>query len=89
MANAIEETATNWPMSNDELRRWFAMDNIPIAQLARMWIRMDQNETTRTEIEKLCENPSDTKELELRLRHRIQFGTAGSPFTWRLTEDGW
>ena len=77
MANAMEETSANWPMSNEELRHWFAREDIPIAKLARMWIQMDQNETTKTEIEKLCENPEHTKELEARLRKRIQFGTAG------------
>jgi hypothetical protein len=85
MANAVKETSTSWPMSNEELRHWFAGEDIPIAELARMWIQMDQNETTKTEIEKLCENPEDTKELEARLRKRIEFGTAGLAIRLDLT----
>ena len=63
-------------MSNFELRDWFSRNNIPIEELAGMWIRMDQNETTRGEIAQLSKE-SNLKELENRLRHRIQFGTAG------------
>jgi hypothetical protein len=76
MAN-VKDTIANWPMSNDELREWFSSDNIPITDLAKMWIQMDQNQTTRTEIELLAKNPQATQELEHRLRNRIQFGTAG------------
>ena len=71
-----KESVVKWPMSNVELRDRFSRENIPIEELAAMWIRMDQNEATRGEIAQLNEE-SNSKELENRLRHRIQFGTAG------------
>ena len=74
--NESKESMVNWPMSNVELRGWFSRENIPIEELVGMWIRMDQNETTRGEIKRLAEE-SNSKELQSRLRHRIQFGTAG------------
>ncbi|KAH7906231.1 hypothetical protein BJ138DRAFT_1175028 [Hygrophoropsis aurantiaca] len=40
------------------------------------WLRLDKNENTRVEIQKL-RNADDTRELEMRMRVRIQFGTAG------------
>lgn len=70
------QTAGPWPMSNEEILQWFSRDNIPLDELIQMWIRMDQNEKTRVEIQTLKE-AGDTKELERRLRQRIQFGTAG------------
>ena len=78
MADTDEKNAAmNWPMSNDELQLWFSAEDIPVADLARMWIQMDQNETTRAEIEDLSRDPNGFNELEKRLRNRIQFGTAG------------
>ena len=77
MARDLKNTSANWSLSNEELREWFSTENIPIAELAQMWIQMDQNETTRTEIEKLSKDPDGIHELENRLRNRIQFGTAG------------
>ena len=64
-------------MSNEELRQWFSAKDIPIEELARMWIQMDQNETTRAEIELLSKDLNGINELENRLRNRIEFGTAG------------
>jgi hypothetical protein len=69
--------AGTWPMSNEELREWFSKEDIPIQHLAEMWLRMDQDETTKAEITQLL-NEAKTIELEKRLRHRIQFGTAGN-----------
>ena len=74
--NESKESMSKWPMSKAELRDWFSQENIPIEELVGMWIRMDQNETTRGEIKRLAEE-SNSKELQSRLRHRIQFGTAG------------
>jgi hypothetical protein len=71
-----EEVAGSWPMSNEELRQWFSRENISLDELTRMWIRMDQNERTKTEIRRL-KDAGDNKELEKRLQQRIQFGTAG------------
>ena len=67
---------SKWPMSKAELRDWFSQENIPIEELVGMWIRLDQNETTREEIKRLADE-SNSNELEGRLRPRIQFGTAG------------
>jgi hypothetical protein len=75
-ASSDEQVAVSWPMSNDELRQWFSRENISLDELTRMWIRMDQNERTKTEMQRL-KDVGDTKELEKRLRQRIQFGTAG------------
>ncbi|KAK9454932.1 hypothetical protein V1511DRAFT_375514 [Dipodascopsis uninucleata] len=47
-----------------------------IDDLVQEWLELDQNPETRSEIEALAE-AGNTKELELRLRNRIQFGTAG------------
>ena len=80
MTSEVTDTSLNWPLSNEELRQWFSTKNIPIAELTRMWIQMDQNETTRAEIENLSKDPNSIHELENRLRNRIQFGTAG--LTW-------
>lgn len=71
-----KETVVKWPMSNIEIKDWFYRKNIPIEELVGIWIRMDQNEITRGEIAQLGEE-FNSKELENRLRHRIQFGTAG------------
>jgi hypothetical protein len=87
MASDVKNTSSNWPLSNEELREWFSTKNIPIAELARMWIQMDQNETTRAEIEKLSKDPNGIHELESRLRNRIQFGTAGLTCLVRVTEE--
>ncbi|KAH7927714.1 hypothetical protein BV22DRAFT_1103519 [Leucogyrophana mollusca] len=40
------------------------------------WLRLDKNESTRTEIEQL-RDAGNTAELEKRMRVRIEFGTAG------------
>ncbi|KAK3839746.1 MAG: hypothetical protein J3R72DRAFT_402106 [Linnemannia gamsii] len=48
----------------------------PITDLAKEWLRLDKNAETRKEIETLLEE-NKTAELEARLRHRIEFGTAG------------
>ncbi|KAK8206903.1 hypothetical protein M8818_004738 [Zalaria obscura] len=48
-----------------------------IEDLAQEWLRLDQDPTTRQEIETLLSQPSSKDELELRLRKRIAFGTAG------------
>lgn len=66
-----------WPMSNEELLQWFSRDNLPIQELTQMWLSMDQNPGTKSEITELLKK-DDTPELEQRLRHRIQFGTAGT-----------
>ncbi|KAF9977951.1 Phosphoglucomutase-3 [Actinomortierella ambigua] len=50
--------------------------NIPITDLANEWLRLDKNTETRKEIEELVQQ-NKTAELEARLRHRIEFGTAG------------
>ncbi|KAF9439306.1 Phosphoglucomutase-3 [Entomortierella beljakovae] len=50
--------------------------NTPIKDLAQEWLRLDQNPETRKEISSLLE-ANNTSELEARLRHRIEFGTAG------------
>ncbi|KAJ3795961.1 hypothetical protein GGU11DRAFT_817363 [Lentinula aff. detonsa] len=52
------------------------MSTTSLKELVDAWLRTDQNEVTRSEIQKLWEK-SDTKELERRLRPRIEFGTAG------------
>jgi hypothetical protein len=75
-ASGNEQSVVPWPMSNEELRQWFSRENISLDELTRMWIRMDQNERTKTEIQTL-KGAGDIKELEKRLRQRIQFGTAG------------
>jgi hypothetical protein len=76
--NASRDTILQWPMSNEELRDWFSRENIPIEELAEIWIHMDQNQNTKAEIQRLIQNPIQTRgELESRLRQRIQFGTAG------------
>ena len=49
---------------------------VPIQNLVKEWLRLDQDEETRAEIEQLVTNEDDA-ELEARLRHRIRFGTAG------------
>ncbi|KAG0241492.1 hypothetical protein B0O80DRAFT_443510 [Mortierella sp. GBAus27b] len=50
--------------------------SIPITDLANEWLRLDKNPDTRKEISTLLE-ANNTTELEVRLRHRIEFGTAG------------
>src|SRR5277367_5974774 len=86
MTSEVTDTSLNWPLSNEELREWFSTKNIPIAELAWMWIQMDQNETTRAEIENLNKDPKGIHELENRLRNRIQFGTAGLTSLVSVTE---
>ncbi|PBK96517.1 hypothetical protein ARMGADRAFT_699497 [Armillaria gallica] len=44
--------------------------------LVKEWLRMDKNEVTRNEIQKLWET-GNKEELEGRMRKRIEFGTAG------------
>jgi len=70
------QNAAPWPMSNEELQQWFARPNIPIEELTQMWLSMDQNPSTKSEIVQLRSN-NKMHELEKRLRNRIQFGTAG------------
>ncbi len=72
-----EGTITQWPMSNEELQQWFSRDNIPIEELTQMWLSMDQNTSTKSEITQL-QQQGNTSELETRLMKRIQFGTAGT-----------
>ncbi|KAK4994215.1 hypothetical protein LTR66_005708 [Elasticomyces elasticus] len=47
-----------------------------IHDLVEEWLRLDEDESTRAEIQQLW-NDSNTEELERRLRKRIAFGTAG------------
>ncbi|KAJ5198019.1 uncharacterized protein N7498_007136, partial [Penicillium cinerascens] len=49
---------------------------VSISSLVQTWLQWDQDPTTRAEIEQLRDAHS-TEELELRLRNRIEFGTAG------------
>jgi hypothetical protein len=72
-----KKSNVEWPMSNEQLCKWFSRENIPIEDLVEMWVHLDKNESTRGEIIRLSEE-SNSKELESRLRHRIQFGTAGT-----------
>lgn len=69
-------STVHWPMSNEDLQIWFSRANIPIEELIEMWLHMDQGDMTRLEVKELCKT-NNAKELENRLRHRIQFGTAG------------
>ncbi|KAJ9626913.1 hypothetical protein H2203_003370 [Taxawa tesnikishii (nom. ined.)] len=48
----------------------------PIEKLAQQWLELDQDPETSREMESLLAS-RDTAELELRLRKRITFGTAG------------
>ena len=50
--------------------------DIPLEDLVQWWLNLDRNPVTRNEIEGLWE-AKDEPELERRLRHRIEFGTAG------------
>ncbi|KDQ60575.1 hypothetical protein JAAARDRAFT_124136 [Jaapia argillacea MUCL 33604] len=52
------------------------MSSESIDDLAKEWLRLDQNESTRNEIQSLLQ-VRNTDELEKRLRIRIEFGTAG------------
>ncbi|TFK72594.1 hypothetical protein BDN72DRAFT_957272 [Pluteus cervinus] len=52
------------------------MSTIPLKVLVDEWLRLDRNEVTRQEIQALYTS-GDVKELERRLRTRIEFGTAG------------
>jgi hypothetical protein len=72
----IEGDATQWPMSNEELQQWFSRDTIPIEELTEIWLSMDQNPSTKSEITEL-HRQGNIPELDRRLRNRIQFGTAG------------
>ncbi|KAK7466480.1 hypothetical protein VKT23_005201 [Stygiomarasmius scandens] len=47
-----------------------------LKELVDAWLAMDQNETTRAEIQSLWDK-ADTEALERRMRNRIEFGTAG------------
>ncbi|KAJ5111222.1 hypothetical protein N7532_001757, partial [Penicillium argentinense] len=47
-----------------------------LSSLVEQWLQWDQDPKTRAEIEHL-RDAGATEELELRLRHRIEFGTAG------------
>ena len=50
--------------------------NEDISELAKEWIRIDQDAETRDQIYRLL-HAGKKEELEQRLRHRIAFGTAG------------
>ncbi|EME42077.1 hypothetical protein DOTSEDRAFT_72995 [Dothistroma septosporum NZE10] len=50
--------------------------NASTEELAMRWLDLDQDVETRNEIQQLLDE-KDTTELELRLRKRIAFGTAG------------
>lgn len=52
------------------------MANPTTEELAREWLRLDQDQVTKDEISKLLEEGNHA-ELETRLRTRIAFGTAG------------
>ncbi|KAF2147250.1 uncharacterized protein K452DRAFT_282238 [Aplosporella prunicola CBS 121167] len=52
------------------------MASPPIEELAKEWLRLDRDPTTRDEIYRLL-NRGEKEELERRLRKRIAFGTAG------------
>jgi len=80
------EPDLEWPMSNSELRQWFSRSNISIQELTQLWLKMDQNENTRSEILQLSQLPDGATELEKRLRQRIQFGTAGFSIVRRLID---
>src|SRR5579859_3207120 len=86
MDEGRERETALWPMSNEELQQWFSRDNIPIEELTQMWLAMDQNPSTKSEIIDL-RSKNDNTELEKRLRNRIQFGTAGIPLAL-LNSDG-
>ncbi|KAI5817498.1 hypothetical protein BZA77DRAFT_309725 [Pyronema omphalodes] len=47
-----------------------------LTTLAEEWLKLDQNPTTRAEIQQLLDDKNEA-ELELRLGSRISFGTAG------------
>jgi len=49
---------------------------LPLESLVEQWLALDQNPVTRDEIKELWEIKNEP-ELERRLRHRIEFGTAG------------
>ena len=52
-----------------------------------MWLHLDRNDSTRSEIQLLVECNNET-ELEARLRHRIQFGTAGYSLSQEILSPG-
>ncbi|ESK96831.1 phosphoglucomutase 1 [Moniliophthora roreri MCA 2997] len=52
------------------------MEALDLQELVQNWLAMDRNEQTRDEIQRLWDK-RDTKELERRMRRRIEFGTAG------------
>ncbi|KAF2102124.1 hypothetical protein NA57DRAFT_54051 [Rhizodiscina lignyota] len=49
---------------------------VPIEELAKEWLRLDKDPDTQDEIYQLL-NANNKGELELRLRNRMTFGTAG------------
>ncbi|KAJ7470417.1 hypothetical protein FB451DRAFT_1339920 [Mycena latifolia] len=49
---------------------------VSLESLVNEWLRLDQNETTRQEIQQMSDE-GKTTELEQRMRTRIEFGTAG------------
>jgi phosphoglucomutase len=53
--------------------------SVGLAALVKQWFRLDQNETTRSEIQKLWDHPTyeNVEELRERMEKRIAFGTAG------------
>ncbi|KAJ1930337.1 hypothetical protein IWQ60_000358 [Tieghemiomyces parasiticus] len=53
-----------------------AVETVPIQALVERWLALDKDEATRAEIAQLAVQ-KDYAELEARLRHPIQFGTAG------------
>ncbi|CAF1413927.1 unnamed protein product [Adineta ricciae] len=61
-------------MSSDQTKTSSPSDEL--LKSIDLWLKWDQCETTRKEIEELKKN-SKWDDLEVRLSHRIQFGTAG------------
>ncbi|CAF4478184.1 unnamed protein product, partial [Rotaria socialis] len=61
-------------MSSEKERKKCPSDEL--LKLVELWLKWDQCEITRQEIEQL-QNESKWDNLDARLSHRIQFGTAG------------
>lgn len=52
------------------------MTTVSLDTLVEQWLQLDKNEETRAEIQALV-SAGDTEGLEMRMRNRIEFGTAG------------
>jgi hypothetical protein len=77
MSSSESSTDIEWAVT---LKDWFSRDDIPLQELVQMWLQMDKNASTRTQIEELCQDPSNEQKLRDLLSSRIQFGTAGPNF---------